>query len=224
MNENLKWAKTPGNYDSLNLALIYPSNNKYGIPNVPRIELEGFKPPKDLIAYGNKNKGSDNALHFFEDDYKFEPVWNRPIKTLDKVKKYEMVLSPDFSLFTNYPRVIQIWNIYRNRWCDCYWSEKGIKVIPTVTWGDKESFDFCFLGIPKHSVVAISGMGSKKKSTKEAYKLGFIEMLKVLEPKALIIYGGLNSELEEYINIPTFRYKTYWEKRAEETKKVLPLH
>lgn len=35
-------------------------------------------------------------------------------------------------------------------------ASKGIRVIPTVAWSDRGSFDFCFKGIPKGSIVAVS--------------------------------------------------------------------
>lgn len=216
LNNQLKWEKTPGNYDSLNVSKIYPSSNVYGIPDVP--EPKDFQAPKDLVAYGSSKKDAkEYGLHFFVDDYRFEPVWNRPLKTLSYVKQFGVVLAPDFSLYTDYPRVAQIWNVYRSRWLACYWAEQGINVIPTITWGDESSYDFCFLGIPKNSIVAISGMGSRKKSTKEAYLNGFKEMIRQLKPKQIIVYGGTDIPVNEYVP-QVYNYKTYWEKRKEEKK------
>ena len=39
---------------------------------------------------------------------------------------------------------IQIYNVFRDRWCSAYWVTKGIQVIPSVNWCDKSSYDFCF--------------------------------------------------------------------------------
>ena len=52
--------------------------------------------------------------------------------------------------------VMQIFNIFRNRWCGAYWASKGIRVIPSVNWGDESTFDFCFDGVEKGSIVAVS--------------------------------------------------------------------
>ena len=137
------------------------------------------------------------------------------MKTLSYIKQFGVVLAPDFSLYTDFPRVAQIWNVYRSRWLACYWIENGVNVIPTITWGDESSFDFCFEGVPKHSIVAISGMGSRKAKTKEAYLKGFKEMVRRLEPQTIIVYGGTDIPLEDYApNV--YRYKTYWEKRKGE--------
>lgn len=35
-------------------------------------------------------------------------------------------------------------------------AQQGLRVVPTVNWGTKESFDFCFSGIEKGSIVAVS--------------------------------------------------------------------
>ena len=43
------------------------------------------------------------------------------------------------------PLALQIESVFKNRWCGAYWQSKGLKVIPTVSWGDERSFDFCFM-------------------------------------------------------------------------------
>lgn len=54
-----------------------------------------------------------------------------------------------------WPLSCKLYNFW-NRWCGVYWASKGIWVIPTVNWGDESTFDFCFDGIEKGSVVAVS--------------------------------------------------------------------
>ena len=51
---------------------------------------------------------------------------------------------------------LQMYNTFQNRWCGAYLVSKGIPVIPTVSWGDKSTFDFCFEGIENGSTVAVS--------------------------------------------------------------------
>ena len=66
------------------------------------------------------------------------------------------VTSSDFSMYLEMPYALQIYNTFRNRWCGAFFAEKGLKVIPTVNWSDEKSFDFCFKGIEKGSIVAVS--------------------------------------------------------------------
>ena len=51
--------------------------------------------------------------------------------------------------------VMQIYNVFRNRWCGAYWASKGLRVIPTVNWGDESTFDFCFEGIEGESLLLL---------------------------------------------------------------------
>ena len=179
---------------------FFKSTNKYGIPNIKKDEFE----VKELIPY-RVDSNRNGTAHFFLDDYRFERCWRNPDSQIKELKKYDGVLSPDFSMYTNYPQAMQIWQVYRNRWCTCYWQSLGIKVIPTISWSDKESFKYCFLGVQKGSTVAIGTVGVlKDKTTKTLFMQGFKEMLKRLEPKEILIYGNKLTELEEYTNIRWF--------------------
>ena len=118
-------------------------------------------------------------------------------------------------MYTNYPKAFQIWQVYRNRWCTCYWQSLGIKVIPTVSWSDESSYDFAFLGIPKDSVVAIGTVGVlNDENAKRLFMLGFKEMIKRLDPKEILIYGNKLTELDGYKNIRWFEpYMNKFNKR-----------
>ncbi len=176
------------------------SSNPYGIPDMKADEFN----VKELIPY-RVDSNRNGTAHFFLDDYRFERCWKNADSQIEELKKYDGVLSPDFSMYTNYPTAFQIWQVYRNRWCACYWQSLGIKVIPTVSWSDESSYKYAFLGIPKHSVVAIGTVGVlNDENAKRLFMQGFKEMLKQLEPKEILIYGNRLTELEGYQNIRWF--------------------
>lgn len=138
------------------------------------------------------------GVQFFIDDYRFTRVWNQPTKYVDILKKFEYVLSPDFSLFTDFPRAMQIYNHYRKHWCGAYWQSQGIEVIPTICWSDKESFAWCFDGEPQRSVVAISASGpTNMPESKKAFLYGFDAMMERLQPE-LVLYFGKNVVSKRY--------------------------
>lgn len=179
---------------------FFKSTNKYGIPDIKKDEFE----VKELIPY-RVDSNRNGIAHFFLDDYRFERCWRKPDSQIEELKKYDGVLSPDFSMYTNYPQAMQIWQVYRNRWCACYWQSLGIKVIPTISWSDEQSFKYCFLGVQKGSTVAIGTVGVlNDEYAKTLFMQGFKEMLKQLEPKEILIYGNKLSELEGYKNIRWF--------------------
>ncbi len=74
----------------------------------------------------------DRMVHFFLYDYRFERVWKNPEADIEKLSRYRAVLSPDFSMYLEMAPVMQMYNVFRNRWCGAYWASKGIRVIPTV--------------------------------------------------------------------------------------------
>ena len=132
----------------------FPGKGKWKIPVIPKFQ------PKDgdfndllLIGFDKTNLEDQNHLdrmvHFFLYDYRFERVWKNPEADIEKLSRYRAVLSPVFSMYLEMAPVVQMYNVFRNRWCGAYWASKGIRVIPTVNWGDESTFDFCFDGIEK---------------------------------------------------------------------------
>ena len=159
---------------------------------MPTIKNDHFV-PDDLIGfnYAKTSKNKEAGIHFYVDDYQFERIWNYPEKYIDILKEYQCILSPDFSLYMDMPMPMKIWNTYRSRQIGAYCQREGIKVIPTLSWAEPETFRFCFAGIPKGSIVSVSTVGVKE--SKEALKIwtaGMDEAIKVIEPETIIHYGG----------------------------------
>lgn len=179
------------------------TNDKYNLDDVnvdactgfyqmPIIKREDFI-PNDLIGfnYAKTSKNKNTGIHFYIDDYQFERVWNKPAEYIEILRKYECILSPDFSLYMDMPMAMKIWNIYRSRFIGQYYQSKGIKVIPTVSWGETATFDFCFEGIEKGGTVSISTIGIKQNP--EAMKIwrdGVDELIKRIRPSTILVYGG----------------------------------
>lgn len=139
------------------------------------------------------------------DDYKFEAIWNDPEPRVEKLKKYKAVLAPNYSIYTEMPLSLKVYNTFRSRWCGAYLQAKGIKVIPTVVWGEPNTFWFCFDGIAQGSVVAVSTLGVRKE--KSLFMQGYNEMIRKVKPKAIICYGEPFEEMQGKI-IPIDYAKT----------------
>lgn len=214
------WESKPGNIDCLNIYTgKYESSNKYQIPDL----LDTPFIPEGLVPYDTQVKRryaqvKGKCVHFFLDDYKFESLWNKPIKTLPPIQALGQAISPDFTIDSEYPLALNIWQVYRSRWLARFWQENNIDVIPNVTWADESSYDYCFLGIPKHSSVAIGTIGINSKQKKEEFKKGFEKMVEVLEPKNLIVYGEtMPVEFAKYCD-NVYTYPSYWKVRRRELK------
>ena len=76
-----------------------------------------------------------------------------------------------------------------------YWLGKnGIAVINNVRWGTSESWAYCWEGIPKHSIVAIGTVGGspRKLVDRKRFEEGLEELIQVLAPHTIVIYGSGN--------------------------------
>lgn len=149
-----------------------------------------------LIGYDkiNQSKQTENIVHFFLDDYRFESVYKNTDEKVELLKKFKAVLSPDFSMFTEMPIPLQMYNCFRNRWTGAYLQKQGVTVIPTVRWGDLASFSFCFDGIEKGSIVAVSTLGVRNE--KSHFMLGYEEMRRRIKPSKIICYGKPFDEMK----------------------------
>lgn len=183
----------------------------YGFPRVKGVRL---KHPDDtrLIGFNYatnpKTRDKDKQwVHFFLPDYRFQQVWNQPTKYIECFKQYKGICSPDFSCYIGMPKAMQIFNVYRMAFLSAYYEQNGIKVLPSVTWGEPDTYSWCFDWVPKGSAVVVSTVGcmQNKKATVEFLK-GYEKMLEVVNPYQVILYGHVSKDVEEmyptYTRVP----------------------
>ena len=156
---------------------------KYDIPQIEPITVYPtgeFTP----MNYANTAKNpEDKIVHCFVDDYQFIRYWNQPDRYIPLLSKFRAVCSPDFSLYTDMPVAMQIYNHYRKHWLAAYWQLHGLTVYPTIAWSTPDSYAWCFDGEPVGGVVAVSSVGTQQnKESKRLFLLGYEEMMKRLEP------------------------------------------
>lgn len=187
-NEFLYHKQSAGKYD-------FPVIKKQNI-DVDKIEFLSYVDTK-IEEKENRHK----TIHFFTYDWKFEKVYDEAEKEVEKLGQYFAVLSPDFSIFTNMPLALQIESVFKNRWCGAYWQSQGLKVIPTVSWGDKRTFDFCFDGIEEGSVVCVCTY--YRENCEEEFMLGYNEMLKRIKPSLVLCYDepfkSMTGNIKEFL-------------------------
>lgn len=199
-----------------NLRLVDIKNSSNNFWQMPIIKNDNYI-PNELIGfnYAKSSKEHNAGIHFYLDDYQFERLWNKPEDYIDTLKQYECILSPDFSLYMDMPMPMKIWNTYRSRQIGQYYQKQGIKVIPTLSWAEKDTFDFCFEGIPQESIVSISTIGVKKnKDALGIWKDGVNELTKRINPSTILIYGEKIDY--DYGKIKVIYYENKIIKRFEE--------
>lgn len=180
-----------------------------GIYDIPEIKGCDILKPPDLIGFNGIAKCKDRsnkAVHFFLDDYQFMRVWTHPEEQLKRLQKFKYVLSPDFSIYTDFPKALQIYAHFKKHWVAKLWEENDIKVIPTISWGDESSYDFCFDGEPVGGTVAITSQGTQNNAiAKRLFLKGYDAMLERLQPSTIIFYGIVPNECKgNIVHINTF--------------------
>lgn len=176
-------------HDALNYKKgLYEAEDYFGFPVLDHQEIPEIT---KLIPFGARRRKWDGACHFFIEDYRFESVWNNPKKYIIYLQKFPVVFTPDFSIYSQFPIVLQMWQTYRNRWLGKYYQNLGFKVVPTVSWSDDRSYDFAFRGIPEGSTVAISTMGCiKDPKANQHFERGLVEMIDQIKPENIVVYGS----------------------------------
>lgn len=207
--------------DVLNLRAIFPSSSREGIPDLERCDwVPDYLGAWHMPRHRERAARENGALHFFLDDYRFETTFSSPERALDRVLAVGGALEPNFSIYYDMPRVAQVWNTYRTRWCGAFWQAQGVKVIPTVCWARPATFDFCFDGIPQGGVVALSTLGVRATPEDiEIFNDGLREMVDRVRPSTILSYGKLRY-VPDSVDLPVVReYPTFWDERRKELKK-----
>lgn len=188
---------------------------EYGIPKLHPVHLD------ERISWIRFNHAlkeqsrSGLGVHFFIDDYLFLRVWNDPTRYAMFLRDFKAVMTPDFSLFADYSRAVQIYNHWRKHQLGAYWQRFGITVIPSISWADRDSFSWCFDGEPEGGTVAVSSVGTmKSRDSRKLFIDGYQEMLTRLQPEKIIFFGDVPDECGGNVEHHAPYYETFTKELA----------
>ncbi len=189
-----------------------------GEPGIPVLmDLGNADIPKDMIPF-SKAKTTTNKrqyVHFYEHDKEFSTVLTGTKNYLDLLKQFDGVITPDCTMMIGQAPCLQQANTYMNRAVGYYLQKNGVRIIPNVRWSDESSFAYCFLGVPKHSIVSISTHGCiTSKEERKMFKIGLRAMMHELEPHTVLVHGYMPDEIfGEFLNDAEFhRYASQFER------------
>lgn len=169
----------------------FESVGKWGIPLVKKQEFVIDDIMLVACSDTRKNDNEENkkkGVHFFVDDYRFSGVYDNPERTFERYSQYAFLLTPDYSTYADMDLWRQLESVAKNRWVGAYWQSKGKIVIPTLSWSNARSFEFCFDGVEQGAVVAVGMIGCKQ--SKLNFMRGYNEMLKRIQPSKIICFGA----------------------------------
>ena len=187
-------------------------DGKYQMPMIPACSFDYL--PEDSIDFEESfsrkiKKHRKMNVNFYIDDVKFNRLWNNPDKYLEHLKCFHSVTMPDFSISTGdrgMPFAMNIYNKYRNHALAWYLHMNDITVVPSVPIADKDSYDWCFDGLPKNSILSVCTNGRVRvKASRIEFCEGFKVMCDRLEPVHVIIVGKIPDELNTDVPITNYQ-------------------
>lgn len=202
------WQSKAGTWDSLNVEYVDFSGS------YPCLSSITYPVSFNSVAICNDYRSVTNnsLISMFVDDYILERFWNNPLKYVNYYKNAAYVMSPDFSLLLGMPEPVQRWNVYRSRLVGYVWQKAGLSVIPTVSWTDNNSFEYCFEGIERGSNVAVSNIGCRNDEQKAYFDAGLQELKSVIEPNTIIMQ--CTERLKPLYNAENVVFiDSYWQER-----------
>ena len=112
----------------------------------PRIEPlpETVPMPNNLVPFSKRNKVTDKHafIHFYEDDTRFRALAANPDRYIPKLREFDGVISPDFSLYWGAPKPVLQGNVYRSRIIGHYLQRAGLPVTPDHSLGRRKHVRF----------------------------------------------------------------------------------
>lgn len=136
-----------------------------------------------------KGNNSNKLVLPFNYDKVLKKYWDDPLKYIPLFQTVMGIGTPDFSIYENMNRNQILINVYQNRWLGCLWQHYGINAIPTIGWATPDTYDICFSGVEKGSVIMISTIGCQ--NNKKMFLQGYFEMKRRLSPTLVIVYGKM---------------------------------
>ena len=188
-----------------------------GEPGIPMLmDINNSQIPRSIIPFSKALRCTNKRqyVHFYQHDREFSRVLTSTAKYLPLLQEYDGIITPDCSMLINQSPCLQQTNTYFNRAVGFYCQKHGIPVIPNIRWSDESSFSYCFLGVPKGSIVSISTHGCIRSSAQRSlFKIGMRAMLETLTPRAILVHGYMPEDVfGEFIGqIEMHRYPSLFE-------------
>lgn len=182
--------KTESRRQNFNLDLLVPTDVE-GVEDLPVVKSYTGSIPVSFIPLDERSKWEyGSGIHCFVDDYKINRTFTRAAEVCRSLQQYTCVVAPDFTLYVDAPRALNVYSLYMNRWVTSYWQHNGVHTIPSASWAGADSFSYCFDGLSEGGVIAVGHVAvGRDKSEKKLYRSGIEALVERKHPDTLLVYG-----------------------------------
>ena len=199
--------------DRLALYTRFPVGYPVGSPvagswQVPVLEISKSRiTPNELIAFDDRNRATspiNSGIHFYRDDKKFASVVRNPPSWVSRFSEFGFILTPDISLGDDMPSWMRQQITCISRAVGVIWQHRGMNVIPSLRWRSNDDLPFVTAGISKGGTIAVSNYGFRSEhSERIIFRDGLEEVLQILSPKKVLLYGSTDANLQSLLDSNT---------------------
>ncbi len=169
----------------------HPTHGDWQIPVIPAPTITEL--PVTSRAYDKRQHATSPAetlLHGHLADKKLRTHLRDPGPWVTRFDPFWGIVAPDFSIWLDAPPDRKVFAVRMSRAVGVFHALRGIRVIPSLRWGDRRDYEFCFLGVDPGSAVAISNHGLWRDPVlRQAFIGGLPELTERLDPKAVFLHG-----------------------------------
>ncbi len=172
-----------------------------GIPML--LDCDNAEIPSRLVPFNKARTDSlkTGYVHFYIHDRQYGEILTNTKRYVPLLRQFDGVITPDPTIVIGKSRCLHTISTYMNRAIGFYLQTQGIPIIPNIRWGDPSTYDFCFLGVPKNSIVSISTHGAIKRDKSNGnllrtyFRMGLKEMLLRIKPSDVIVHGFMPEDI-----------------------------
>lgn len=176
-------------------------NSDHGIPTLPFVSDANL--PLSTLAFdkiARSGASPEQLINFYVSDTKLRTLLYRPDKFLIPFSGAWGVTSPDISIWRESPMFARVGATWYNRAIGCYFSDRGIRVIPQIRWSSTADYSHCFAGVIPGSVVAVSNNGCWRDVVlRQSFLHGLGELRDRLSPSTVIVYGRIDDRIRSLL-------------------------
>ena len=189
-----------------------------GTPGIPMlVDMHNTEVPSDIVPFEkcHREKNRRKYVHFYMHDKGFANVLTSTKRYVDLFRTYDGVITPDCTMLVGQAQCLLQTNTYFNRAVGVYLQKQGIPVIPNIRWSDESSFEYCFLGVPQHTIVSVSTHGCiRSAEQKKLFRIGLQAMIDELAPTDVLVHGYMpDSVFSPFDGLTRFhRYPSQFER------------
>ena len=165
-------------------------SSEWEMPVVRRCDARPARLVPFSEAMGKGCSDLEAFVHFYEDDFRFERLWNDPRRYLPRLRRFAGVIMPDYSCATDFPLPPKMRNAYRNQLLAAWMQREGLAVVPSAR--AQPDCPWLLEGLPRGGTLAVCGRALVRDvGERRRFARDLRATVKELQPDVVAYYGSI---------------------------------